>query len=164
MAEFAAEGRGGPDDRSRIGHDLQDQREAWATAEGFAAYVAGLHADRLDETPRPDNFVPSTEFWYLEGDEYLGRLGLRHRLNDFLLEMGGHIGYDVRPTARRRGYATAMLRAALPHAQALSIDPALVTCDTDNVGSRTVIETCGGKLEDIRNNKRRYWVPTTPAT
>lgn len=85
---------------------------------------------------------------------------LVHRLNDLLLDVGGHIGYDVRPSARRRGHATAMLRGALPWANGLGIDRVLVTCDDDNVGSIRVIEAAGGELEDVREAKRRYWVPT----
>jgi predicted acetyltransferase len=46
-------------------------------------------------------------------------------------------------------------------ALALGIDPALVTCDVDNVGSIGVIEAAGGVLEDVRGIKRRYWVPTS---
>jgi predicted acetyltransferase len=76
--------------------------------------------------------------------------------------MGGHIGYDVRPSARRRGHATEMLRQALRVANELGIDPALITCDVDNVGSRTVIERNGGVLEDERNGKLRFWAPTSP--
>src|SRR6478735_5179660 len=68
--------------------------------------------------------------------------------------------YDVRPTRRREGHATAMLQHALPWALGLGIDPALVTCDDDNVGSIRVIEAAGGVLEDVRGVKRRYWVPT----
>ena len=98
--------------------------------------------------------------WWVDGDTFLGRLSIRHRLTRRLLDWGGLIGYDVRPTARRRGHATAMLRAALPWALELGIDPALVTCDDDNVGSIRVIEAAGGELEDVRGVKRRYWVPT----
>jgi predicted acetyltransferase len=79
-----------------------------------------------------------------------------------LLEMGGHIGYDVRPSARRRGHATEMLRQALAVANSLGIDPALITCDVGNVGSRTVIERNAGLFEDERNSKLRFWTPTTP--
>jgi len=82
-------------------------------------------------------------------------------LNRVLREIGGHIGYGVRPAARRCGHATRMLAEALPFAASLGIDPALVTCDTDNEGSCRVIEACGGKLEDERHGKLRYWVPTS---
>jgi predicted acetyltransferase len=164
IEEFSAEGRGNPGDNSVIGRTIREQGPGWETPEGFAAYVDALLADRLEETPRPENFVPATELWYVEAEEFFGRLAIRHRLNEVLLEMGGHIGYDVRPTARLRGYATAMLREGLPRANALGIGPALVTCDLGNVGSRKVIESCGGELEDIRNGKRRYWVPTTLPT
>src|SRR5690242_3199976 len=82
--------------------------------------------------------------WWVDGDEYLGRIAIRHRLTAQLRASGGHIGYDVRPSARRRGHATAMLRAALPVARALGVDSALVTCDAGNVASRRVIERNGG--------------------
>lgn len=160
MAEFAAEGRGGADDHSMVGSDLRDQAAGWATTEGFAAYVEAVRADALEETPRAQGWVPCTTLWWVEGQEYLGRIAVRHRLTPWLREVGGHIGYDVRPSARRRGHATAMLRAALPVARGLGIEQALITCDTDNVGSRRVIEAAGGVLEDEQRGKLRYWVPT----
>jgi predicted acetyltransferase len=131
-----------------------------ATDEVFGGFVAVIRADRLDATPRPAGFVPSTELWWVDGEEHLGRVGVRHRLTPALLEIGGHIGYDVRPTARRRGHATEMLRWALAVAHELGIDPALVTCDVDSIGSRAVIERNGGILEDERSGKLRFWVPT----
>ena len=94
------------------------------------------------------------------GPEFLGRIALRHRLNEYLRTLGGHIGYDVRPSARRRGHATAMLAAAVPRAHAMGIDPVLVTCDVDNVASRRVIEANGGVLENELQGKLRFWVPT----
>jgi predicted acetyltransferase len=160
MEEFRLEGRGGPDDRSIIGRHLRDHRDAWLEVHAFPAFVTAIRADRLEDTPRPDGFVPATELWWVDGEEFLGRTSIRHRLTPALLEIGGHIGYDVRPSARRRGHATAMLRAALVVARNLGIDPALVTCDLDNVGSRTVIERNGGVLEDQRAGKLRFWVPT----
>lgn len=162
MAEFQAEGRGGADDETMIGHEIRAYANRWASPDVFAEYVAALRAQALEETPRPAHFVPSTTLWWVDGDAYLGRVAIRHRLTDRLLELGGHIGYDVRSSARRRGHATAMLRAALPVARALGIDQALVTCDVDNVGSRAVIERNGGVLEDERSGKLRFWVPTAP--
>ena len=160
MDEFRAEGRGSRDDRSVIGRYLRDHPRELPRTTNFAKLVAAIRADRLEDSPRPSGFVPSTELWWVDGDEYIGRIAVRHRLTPVLLEIGGHIGYDVRPTARRRGHATEMLRRALAVAHELGIDPALVTCDVDNVGSRTVIERNGGVLEDERSGKLRYWVPT----
>lgn len=163
MTEFRAEGRGGPADQTMIGIELRDFGAAWHTQEGFAAYVDGLLADAGEHMPRRDGFVPCTTLWWVADDQYLGRLAIRHRLTPWLHEIGGHIGYDVRPTARRHGHATAMLHASLPVAHALGIDPALVTCDVDNTASRKVIESAGGELEDQRSGKLRFWVATRPA-
>jgi predicted acetyltransferase len=158
MQEFRAEGRGRPADDTMVGWEIQEWAGRWDTAEGFASYVAALRRDA--KAPRIGGFVPCTTWWWVEGPDYLGRIALRHRLNDWLRESGGHIGYDVRPTARRRGHATAMLRAVLPHAHAMGIDPALLTCDLDNAISRKVIEASGGVLGDERHGKLRFWVPT----
>jgi predicted acetyltransferase len=160
VEELRGEGRGEPDDDTMLGREVRRFAGIWATSEGFSEYVEALRADSAEEAPRPSGFVPSTTFWWVEGDEYLGRIAVRHRLTERLLEIGGHIGYDVRPSARRRGHATAMLAAVLPEANALGIDPALVTCDTSNVASRKVIEANGGVLEDERSGKLRFWVAT----
>jgi predicted acetyltransferase len=157
MEEFVAEGA----EFSQTAAWIDTFAPGWEEPAAFAAFVDAVRADALEETPRPDHHVPCTTLWWIDGEDYLGRLAIRHRLNDFLLDVGGHIGYDVRPTRRREGHATAMLRAALPWARRIGIDPALVTCDDDNVGSVRVIEEAGGVLEDVRGIKRRYWVPTS---
>ncbi|MGN6252171.1 MAG: GNAT family N-acetyltransferase [Marmoricola sp.] len=158
MAEFAEEGRTGDD--SMVGSRLARFGPTWHTADGFAAYVAYELADRDEGTLRPEGHVPSTNLWWVEGEEYLGRIAVRHRLTPWLHEVGGHIGYDVRRSRRREGHATAMLAATLPVAAALGIDPALVTCDADNLASRRVIEVNGGVLEDERAGRLRFWIPT----
>lgn len=161
MADFAAEGRGADGDLSMIGRDLRTWGPLWDDPATFAAYVAEVRALALPETPRPPGFVPTLTYWWGEGTEYLGRIVLRHPLTDHLLEVGGHIGYDVPPAWRRQGHATAMLRAMLPLAgREARVSQVLVTCDVDNVGSRRVIEACGGVLEDQRSGKLRFWVPT----
>jgi predicted acetyltransferase len=125
-----------------------------------AAYV---EAELGWRTVPPAGFVPVTTLWWADGETYLGRISIRHHLNDALIEIGGHIGYDVRPSARRRGHSTAMLAAALPRAAALGIDKALITCDESNIASRKVIERNGGVLEDRRGTTLRFWAPTAPA-
>ncbi|MEU3349773.1 GNAT family N-acetyltransferase [Streptomyces sp. NPDC006700] len=106
--------------------------------------------------------VHATHWWIVEDDTYLGAIDLRHYLNAFLLDVGGHIGYSVRPSFRRRGLATWALGAVLPEARALGLDRVLVTCDDDNIGSARGIERNGGVLEDVRTTdaggKRRYWI------
>lgn len=161
MSEFRAEGRGSEQDRTVIGRYVREQGQEFASDESFAKFVAAVRADRLEETPRPEGYVPATELWWVDGDEFLGRIGVRHRLTPALLEAGGHIGYDVRPSARRRGHATEMLRQALVVAREVGIDRALITCDEDNLGSRRVIERNGGVLEDQRGRMLRFWVATT---
>lgn len=156
MDEFVAEG---VSDSQTAGW-IATFGDTWRTPEGFGAFVRQVRAEEVDETVLPERWMLTSTRWWVDGDRYLGRIAVRHRLNDFLRDVGGHIGYDVRPTARRQGHATAMLRAVLPHARTLGIDSALVTCDSDNTASIRVIEASGGVLEDQRRNKLRYWVPT----
>lgn len=162
LEEFRAEGRLGPTDSTGLAHESRSGIPTLDDPDGFAAYLGALRARARRETPRPAGFVPDTLLWFADGTEWLGRLSIRHELNEMLLEVGGHIGYDVRPSARRQGHGTEMLRQALPIARQLGIDPALVTCDVDNIGSRKVIQANGGLLEDQRHGKFRFWVPTGP--
>jgi predicted acetyltransferase len=160
MAEFAAEGRGQVDERSALGDEMRDFGASWTTPAGFAAYVAWLRTQPVAEASRPAGWVPWSPRWWIDGDEYLGRIQIRHELTPKLLEVGGHIGYDVRRSARRQGHATAMLAAALPILAAVGVRSALLTCDNDNIASRKVIEANGGVLEGERNGSLRFWVPT----
>lgn len=159
MQEFVGEGRGG--DGSMVGNDLLEWDGRWETDEGFATYVRAVVGDQEEDAPRRPGWVPCTTLWWVDGADYLGRIAIRHRLTPSLREVGGHVGYDIRRSARRQGHATAMLGAALPVAARLGIDPALITCDDTNVASRKVIEANGGRLEDRRGVKLRFWVPTT---
>jgi predicted acetyltransferase len=105
--------------------------------------------------------VAFTELWLADGpelDRFLGRVSLRHELTEMLFEWGGHIGYVVRPSARRQGHASAALVGMLEVCRQRGIDPVLVTCDVDNTGSRRTIEAAGGRYEDTRLGKLRFWV------
>jgi predicted acetyltransferase len=160
MTEFTREGRGGPDDETMIGLEIRKFGARWADPAVFGEYITWLRGQALPGSSLPPGYVPSTTLWWVTGTEYLGRLAIRHQLTPRLREAGGHIGYDVRPSARRRGHATAMLAAALPMAQRLGIDSVLVMCELDNTGSRKVIEANGGIFAGQRGTKLHYWVPT----
>lgn len=152
-----------PEDERWMGaHGVAEEwtREQAEDPAQFARLVAEIQLAADPATPLPPDLVHHTVLWFVDGPEWLGRLSIRHRLNPPLLELGGHIGYVIRPSARRRGYATQMLVQALPLAARLGIDPALITCDDDNEPSRKVIEAAGGELEDERHGKLRFWVPT----
>lgn len=142
---------GGADDWPLAG--LTDARQ-------FRRFVDFLVSDALPESPRKPGHVPCTYLWIVDGKTFLGSLAIRHELNGYLLNEGGHIGYSVRPSARRRGHASAALAAALPIARELGITRALLTCDDTNTGSRATIEKNGAVYEDTRNGKRRYWIET----
>ena len=142
----------GAEERAMGARGHAPERE-WSRAEAadpaeFTAMVAAIRHDADPAAVLAPDLVHQTTLWFVDGDEWLGQLAIRHRLTPVLLELGGHIGYYVRPSVRRRGHATAMLAQALPIAAELGIDPVLITCDADNVASRKVIESCGGEFED----------------
>jgi predicted acetyltransferase len=134
----------------------------WSPEKPGGAYLDRLQAIRHGHR-LPARGVPSTLLAAEVRGEIVGRVSVRYRLNDFLATIGGHIGYCVIPTHRRRGYATEILRQSLIIARAEGVDRVLVTCDDDNLASATVIERVGGVLEDVRPDppgkpKRRYWI------
>lgn len=120
-------------------------------------YAAGINL--------PAGHVPSTFMLALVGDKVVGRVSIRHVLNEQLFTLGGHIGYCVVPEERGKGYATRMLALALDYARShLRVDRALLTCDESNKASRRVIEKNGGVLEDTRPvpgggpRRMRFWI------
>jgi len=128
----------------------------------FQDYLDLLRADAHRGLLRRRYRVAQTMLWLTDGEEFLGQLSIRHTLNRRLRYLGGNIGYSVRPSRRRRGYATLMLRLSLPVANQLGVDPALITCDDTNVASRRVIEANGGRLASASDGILRFWVPTSP--
>ncbi len=107
----------------------------------------------------PEGWVPDIQLVAFEKDgKAVGFLNLRLRLNDFLLEEGGHIGYSIRPSERGKGYAKEALCQGLQVAKGKNIKQALVTCSTENPASRAVILANGGIYEDVRNRTERYWI------
>lgn len=111
----------------------------------------------------PEGWVRNTFLVAEVSGTIVGRTSIRHELDDFLVRVGGHIGYCVVPAHRRRGHATEILRQSLVVARAAGVDRVLVTCDEPNVASAATIERCGGVLESVVETgegppKRRYWI------
>ena len=119
---------------------------------------------RSCEDTVPKGLVPSSTYLAVrEKDNYIvGMIDIRHYLNEYLTQVGGHIGYGVRKTERNKGYAKQMLKLALEKCKELKIKKVLITCDEDNIASEKVILSVNAKLEDIRNvdgeNKKRFWI------
>ena len=126
----------------------------WLAACREAAHGRGL----------PEGFMPYVQYvMFADDGQAVGFLNLRLRLNDFLREIGGHIGYCVRPAQRGRGCAKQALRQAISEARCHGIGRLLVTCRSSNPASRRVILANGGTLEDIRNGMERYWIESAKA-
>ncbi len=110
-----------------------------------------------------EGWVPSTTLLGVdENGRIVGMIDIRHRLNDYLAQFGGHIGYSVRKNERRKGYASQMLIQALEVAKQLGINKVLLTCEKENAASAATIRKCGGILEnevyDDGVLTQRYWI------
>ncbi|CCH32030.1 GNAT family N-acetyltransferase [Actinosynnema sp. NPDC047251] len=118
---------------------------------GFAAWVARLTAESDRATCR----------WIVEDGRVLGGIALRHRWDDHV-RWAGHVGFGVRPTARRRGVAGWALGRILVDARRVGLDRVLVVCATGNTASAKTIERLGGVFEEVRDTQygpvRRYWI------
>jgi predicted acetyltransferase len=150
VQEFQAEGR-------QLHYDLK------SITSDFGMFVQELYYQQ-DRAKLKSGRVPASEFWLINDDQFIGRLSLRHELNENLLKMGGHIGYEIRPSKRRQGYGTQILRLGLEKAKQIGLHRVLVTCDEKNIGSKKIIEHNGGKFENAIEieadpvKKLRYWI------
>ena len=112
----------------------------------------------------PEHWVPDSTYWLVtESQKIVGAVNIRHRLTDKLLQSGGHIGYGIRPSERRKGYATKLLSLALNKAKDLGIQKVLVVCDAWNIGSEKTILHNGGiedssYTEEDGNIIKRFWI------
>ena len=124
-----------------------------------------FYLENLESNEPKGGKVPNSVYFLLdiEGDRLLGAVDVRHYLNDYLLQFGGHIGDGIRPSERRKGYATEMIRLSLIECKKLGISRVLMVCDKTNVGSAKSIIKNGGVLENefVDNNgktQQRYWI------
>ncbi|MBP5781703.1 MAG: GNAT family N-acetyltransferase [Clostridia bacterium] len=124
-----------------------------------------FYLENLEAKEEADGRVPDSVFFLLdtERDRLLGAVNIRHYLNEKLFREGGHIGDGIRPSERRKGYATEMIRLALIECRKLGIAKVLMTCDRDNIASAKSIVKNGGILENEFVNsdgviEQRYWI------
>ena len=135
--------------------------------EEFASYIDRVSSWK-DEATVPEGRVSSTFLVALIDGEIAGRLSIRHRLNEFLGLVGGHIGYGVAPEFRGQGVATYMLKYGLEFMRERGEERIFISCHSENEASRRIIEKCGGEFAALvphpfENGElyRTYWIPTS---
>lgn len=123
------------------------------------------YLDKLEIQEATNGLVPDSTFFLYdeEKDMFVGAVNIRHYLNEGLLKTGGHIGDGIRPSERRKGNATLLIKLALDECKKLGIDKVLITCNKDNIGSAKSILNNGGKLEnEVLDEEgmiiQRYWI------
>lgn len=134
-----------------------------SAADDFSSYVRNLvfYSKGIN---LPLDHVPASTFWLVLADRIIGRSSLRHYLTSELEHEGGHIGYDIRPSERRKGYGKLILKLTLERARDIGLDRVLLTCDTDNTASAKIIERNGGVMQgQVSSNKSgkpisQYWI------
>src|SRR5918997_3281095 len=118
-----------------------------AFAARFDALLREIAAAK-DPATAPPGVLPYEDFWLMEEDIWIGLLTLRSHINEQFLHTGGHIGYVIRPSKRRRGYGTVLLRLGLNKARERGLSRVLLTCAETNSASRKIIEANGGQFDD----------------
>ena len=152
---------------------LFDMMDEWlAVEQDFSPYMIrrndyhdfDYYLENLEIKEEINGRVPDSTFFCLDVDRniFVGAINIRHYLNESLLLTGGHIGDGIRPSERRKGYATAMIGLGLEECKKLGITKVLMTCDKDNIGSAKSIMNNGGILEDevVEDGvvEQRYWI------
>jgi len=128
--------------------------------DNYEEWLDKIEKNKYSHTP---DWVFATTYFAVYNNKIIGSVNIRHSLNEPLLIRGGHIGYGVRPSERRKGFAAKMLALALEECKKLGIKKVLVTCDKDNIGSARTIQKNGGILEneftdDAGGIIQRYWI------
>lgn len=129
----------------------------------FASYLRYLQEEEIGENLQP-GWVTNSTYWLVnEQGQIAGAVNIRHDLTERLLNTGGHIGYGVVPSQRKKGYATAILEQSLQKTRELGLKRVLVVCDEGNIGSEKTIVKNGGVfesefIEEDGNVVRRFWI------
>lgn len=152
---------------------LTDMMDEWLSVEqNFSPYMIrrndyhdfDYYLENLELKEEIGGRVPDSTFFCLDIDRniFVGAINIRHYLNETLLYNGGHIGDGIRPSERRKGYATAMIKLGLEECQKLGITKVLMVCDKENIGSAKSIMNNGGILEnEVFEDgmvEQRYWI------
>ncbi|HAM63335.1 MAG TPA: GNAT family N-acetyltransferase [Erysipelotrichaceae bacterium] len=132
-------------------------------ATSFEEWLSALKDNEKIETLRPGRVLATTYFAQrIEDGKIVGIIDIRHTLNEYMFQFGLHIGYSIRKSERRKGYAKEMLGLALQKCKDLKLDRVLITCDQDNLASARTIMSQGGVLEnEVMNDGKmmqRYWI------
>lgn len=144
-------------------NDSMDGTSGLVSAKNFEEWHQIVILNSNEETSNKE-FVPATSYLAVSTDDerLIGMIQIRHRLNAFLLSKGGHIGYSVRKSERKKGYATEILSLALKKCEKLEIKKILLTCNKNNSASAKTIVKNGGVLENEFSQEnqiiQRYWI------
>ncbi|GFZ31476.1 acetyltransferase [Clostridium zeae] len=112
--------------------------------ENFDEYLEELY--KLSEgIDVPEDSVRTTNYWLLDNNNVVGVVRVRHEE----IKGAGHIGYDISPSFRNKGYGSEILRQAIEKAREIGIEEPVVTCNTNNLGSKKIIEKNNGLLLGI---------------
>lgn len=143
--------------------DSMDGTAGLQNADTFEKWYSAIIDNSNEKTVR-EGLVPATTYLSIRrlDSRLVGMIDIRHNLNEYLLNFGGNIGYSIRKTERRKGFATEMLKLALEKCKDMKIDKVLITCDKDNIASAKTILINGGILENevLEDNSitQRYWI------
>lgn len=132
------------------------------TLEDFAGFIQML--DNYEKANVDKQYASQSSYFVVdENDRLIGGASIRHYLTVDGYNFGGHIGYGVRPSERRKGYGTEILQLALKEAKKLKIYKVLLVALETNILSNKVIQKCGGILENkVKDSDNsiinRYWI------
>ena len=148
--------------------DAGDSMDGCGPLRRFDNSLEYLKACKDYENPEtvPENLVQATQFICVRksDNKLVGMIQVRHRFNEYLEKYAGHIGYSIRPTERRRGYAKEMLKMALPFCKGIGLNKVLISCIDGNIGSEKTILANGGVYESTvhepngNKNLKRFWI------
>ena len=150
----------------QLKRECKQAGEKYFHSKTYRQFLSRCRAHEIGQRLPDEPHVPITLYFLMRDDspKIIGFTDIRHHLNDFLLnDLGGHVGYVIAPSERRKGYATQQLRLALEICRGMGINPVLIPCLKENIASAKVIQKNGGVLEDERVSGegkvfQRYWI------